>query len=185
MRNLILTVALGMAPVAAAAGQPAPTPTSTPAPVPPCSAPEHRQFDFWLGDWRVTDAAGELAGHNTVDRILGGCVVRERWQGAAGSHGTSYNIYDAARGRWHQTWVDDRGLLLQLDGGLEDGDMVLRGHRPRRDGGGTALHEVRWTPLADGRVRQRWQVSTDGGASWREVFDGYYSRGSTVAARDE
>jgi len=36
--------------------------------------------------------------------------------GAGGHHGTSYNIYDASRRRWHETWVDDEGLLLQLEG---------------------------------------------------------------------
>ena len=26
-----------------------------------CSAPEHRQFDFWVGDWDVTTPTGKLA----------------------------------------------------------------------------------------------------------------------------
>ena len=32
----------------------------------PCSAPEHRQFDFWLGDWEVKGPAGKVAGRNMV-----------------------------------------------------------------------------------------------------------------------
>lgn len=31
-----------------------------------CSTPEYRQFDFWVGDWVVHDAAGKLAGTNTI-----------------------------------------------------------------------------------------------------------------------
>src|SRR3970282_1522072 len=26
----------------------------------PCSAPEYRQFDFWLGEWEVTNPSGEI-----------------------------------------------------------------------------------------------------------------------------
>jgi hypothetical protein len=30
--------------------------------------------------------------------------------------------------------------------------------------------------LDDGRVRQHWRASKDGGETWVTVFDGYYSR---------
>ena len=92
-----------------------------------CSAPEHRQFDFWVGDWDVTTPTGKPAGHNRIESILNGCALRETWTGAGGGRGTSYNAWDRQRGRWHQTWVDDDGLLLQLEGGLADGKMVLEG----------------------------------------------------------
>ena len=38
-----------------------------------------------------------------------------------GYTGESFNIYDSARRVWHQSWVDNAGLLLQLDGGLVAG----------------------------------------------------------------
>jgi hypothetical protein len=149
-------------------------PTSTPEP--PCSSPEHRQFDFWVGDWSVKDGDGQVAGSNRIEKILGGCVLWEQWRGAGGSTGFSYNLYDAARGVWHQTWVDGNGGMLSLDGGLEGSDMVLRGERPAQDGSGTVQHEIRWTPLEDGRVRQHWRASKDGGATWKDLFVGYYAR---------
>ena len=96
-----------------------------PDPRPPCATPEHRQFDFWLGTWDVHTPDGKRAGANTIRLTLGGCVLQENWQGAGGHSGTSYNIYDAPRQRWHQTWVDDEGQLLQLDGTYVDGKMVL------------------------------------------------------------
>ena len=55
---------------------------ATPAPK-PCSSPEYRQFDFWLGDWDVTEA-GKPAGTNRITAILGGCAVREEWKGVSG-----------------------------------------------------------------------------------------------------
>jgi hypothetical protein len=44
----------------AAEEKPAP---EAPKPPPGCTAPEHRQFDFWVGHWRVTEH-GKLAGDN-------------------------------------------------------------------------------------------------------------------------
>ena len=104
----------------------------------------------------------------------------ENWQGAGpgGVSGTSFNIYDRATGRWHQTWVDSTGLLLQLDGGLVDGVMVLSGKRPAPDGKGQTLHRISWTPAADGSVRQLWEASTDGGGNWAVLFDGHYEHKS-------
>lgn len=142
----------------------------------PCSAPQHRQFDFWLGDWEVKDASGKPAGTNRIESILGGCAIRETWQGTQGLDGTSLNLY-APDGKWHQTWVDDQGNLLELAGGLEEGKMVMRGTTPsRREPGKTVLHRVAWTPLDGGRVRQFWEASLDDGKTWAVQFDGVYSR---------
>ena len=118
---------LSIAALACGAAAPALSQAQPPAAPGPCAAPEHRQFDFWLGDWEVRTPEGKLAGHNTITRTLGGCVLQENWRGARGHQGTSYNIYDASRRRWHQTWVDDEGLLLELDGAYADGRMVLSG----------------------------------------------------------
>jgi hypothetical protein len=114
-------------------------------------------------------------GTNRITPILGGCALREEWTGTSGSVGTSYNAWDAASRRWHQTWVDNRGLLLLLDGGLADGKMVLRGERPGQ-GGGTVLHRISWEPLEGGTVRQLWETSNNGGATWQVAFDGAYHR---------
>jgi hypothetical protein len=144
-------------------------------PSPPCSDDEYRQFDFWVGSWEVFDAEGVRQGTNRIEPILGGCALRESWEGEGGSAGFSFNAYDRRTGGWHQTWVDANGLVLLLDGGLEDGSMVLSGAGTGRDGE-PITHRITWTPLDDGRVRQHWQVTADDGATWQEVFDGYYSR---------
>jgi hypothetical protein len=148
------------------------------APKPPaCAAPEHRQFDFWLGEWEVRDPAGKLAGRNTIVAIQGGCALQENWSGVSGSAGTSLNAYDGDRKRWHQTWVDNGGGLLLLEGGLIDGRMVLTGESSTADSPPKlALQRITWTPLPDGRVRQLWEASTDGGRGWTIVFDGIYAK---------
>jgi hypothetical protein len=148
--------------------------TATPAQPKPrpdlCSAPEHRQFDFWIGDWRVTLPDGKHAGDNRIDKILDGCALHENWTGATGGRGFSYNAWDRDRKVWHQTWVDRQGTLLLLEGGLKDGAMVLSGTQ------GGALQRITWTPDKDGTVRQVWETSSDQGRTWRVAFDGRYQR---------
>ncbi len=145
---------------------------------PPCSGDEHRQFDFWLGEWSVTQANGNVAGENSIQSILGGCVLLEEWTGASGFVGKSFNMYDAAKEEWRQTWVDGAGNRLDLSGGLDGSDMVLAGERPGQDGA-TVQHEIRWTPQEDGTVRQHWRASNDGGDTWSDLFVGIYSRKGT------
>jgi hypothetical protein len=147
-------------------------PAATPAPK-PCTAPEYRQFDFWIGDWDVTEK-GKLAGNNRISSFLGGCAVREEWKGASGLSGTSLNMYDSGRKRWYQTWVDDKGNVLLLTGGRQGPKMILEGDTP--DGkGGTVKNRITWTPLPQSRLRQVWETSTDGGKTWTAAFDGDYA----------
>jgi hypothetical protein len=140
-----------------------------------CAQPHYHDFDFWLGSWTVRDVKGKVVGRNDVTRTIANCVVQEHWYGARGGIGSSFNIWNVESGKWHQTWVDNSGGLLLLDGGLVRGSMVLGGTMPDRKAG-KVLNVVRWTPLPDGRVRQHWTASSDGGKTWQDVFDGYYSK---------
>lgn len=137
----------------------------------PCSGEPYRAFDFWIGEWVVEGARG-FAGHNTIERIAGGCGMVEEWKGRGGYVGRSINIYDPADEQWHQLWVDNSGLILRLSGGPYEGGMRLEG----RTDGDSRLHRITWAPLSDGRVRQHWQGSEDGGDTWSTLFDGYYAR---------
>lgn len=156
-----------------AAAQPSPAPP--PPPPPACREARHRQLDFWVGDWDVFLPDGKLAGRNTITREFDDCVVQEHWTGAKGMTGSSFNLYDAATGRWHQTWVDSGGTFLQLSGALEGNVMALDGVVPG-PAGTVVQHALRLEPLGDGRVRQLWRTSTDGGKTWAVVFDGTYVR---------
>lgn len=141
----------------------------------PCSDPEYRQFDFWVGDWEVYDAnTGQKAGTNRIDSILGGCALQEHWE-SANSTGESYNTWVAREKKWHQTWVDSTGGFLSLDGGLDGGRMVLSGTHVGRDGA-EVLHEISWELLEDGSVKQHWRASRDGGKAWQDVFAGIYRK---------
>jgi hypothetical protein len=148
--------------------------TSTAAAADACEVAEHRQFDFWLGDWNVHTPDGKLAGVNSIVREYGGCVLHERYSTNHGYSGESLNMYDASRKVWHQTWVDSTGTLLLLEGGVRGGSMVLEGQTVGAEGQITK-HRITWTPNADGSVRQHWE-STDGKGEWGTAFDGKYTR---------
>jgi hypothetical protein len=141
-----------------------------------CTDPVYRAFDFWVGEWTVTDSAGGTTyGSNRITREEVGCTVREQWAGSRGGTGQSLNFYDPAQHVWRQVWVGNDGLVLDLRGGLVNGAMRLEGPGPA-SGGATALHRATWTPMPDGRVRQFWEQSTDGGKTWKVAFDGWYRK---------
>jgi len=140
-----------------------------------CSAKEYRQFDFWIGHWEVKDHKNTIVGTNKIFPIMNGCALSENWTGAGGNNGVSYNFYDQAEKEWHQTWIDQSGNPLYLNGQFENGAMVLSGYRPGKNGG-PILHRIIWTPIEDGRVKQHWQRSTNKGKSWSDVFIGFYSK---------
>jgi hypothetical protein len=157
---------------AGSAGAPLPSAVAAaPAQPPPaCTAPEFRQFDFWLGDWDATEAGspGRVA-RTRVERILDGCVLRELYDGADGHRGESFSLYLASKGVWHQTWVTNRGQLLEIEGRMQDGQMALSGAERLADGGERQVRGV-WKPVPGG-VRETAVTSVDGGKTWQPWFD--------------
>ena len=149
---------------------------TSPAAPPTCDAPEHRQFDFWVGEWTVRGPAGRIVGTNRIEQVLSGCAIVEYWTSSGASRGTSLNFYDRATRTWSQTWIDNAGQVLRLEGTLRDGRMVLEGTTPASPGASAARHRISWTPLEGGDVRQLWETSADDGATWTVSFDGRYSR---------
>lgn len=167
VRLLLPVLALGAVPGAAAAQSGLDS---------ACAASEHRQFDFWVGRWTVTDTAGREIGSNEITRIAGGCGLREHWTSARGGEGLSLNAWQPLLGVWTQFWVGS-GVVLHLTGGLDDeGRMVMEGDR--RMPNGDARDRITWEPLPSGAVRQSWDVSADGGETWRRLFEGIYRRAS-------
>jgi len=140
----------------------------------PCDGPAYRQFDFWIGQWDV-HAQGQLAGANSIQPILDGCVLLENWTGARGGSGKSFNFYNAATGKWQQTWVSNTGYVLELAGEFKGEALAYQGET-RASNGSRTLHRLTFTKISADRVRQLWEQSQDGGKSWAVVFDGDYLR---------
>jgi hypothetical protein len=137
----------------------------------PCAGGNYRQFDFWVGDWDVFDVErpAVVVGHARVELILNGCVLHEVYEGLDGHKGESFTIYDATRDTWHQTWVNDHGYLLTIEGSLRGGAMILEGIDHLPDG---KPRQVRgeWRSQDRG-VREIAARSTDRGVTWVPWFD--------------
>jgi hypothetical protein len=100
--------------------------------------------------------------------------VAEHWTDAGQTKGWSMNTYDRTTQLWYQHWVDESGLNLVLSGALQNGTMVISGPR-RLASGATIIERIAYTPLAGGQMRQFWDESRDGGATFPVVaFDGLY-----------
>jgi hypothetical protein len=135
----------------------------------------YRQFDFWVGEWDVLDPEGNRAGSNVIRTAVNDCMLHESWTGAGGGTGQSINYFDPLAGRWNQLWIDHRGGHITLQGGFTRSAMRLEGDHVYPDGRVEKIRGV-WSPLPDGRVRQLFEQSNDGGATWYTWFDGYYIR---------
>jgi hypothetical protein len=135
-----------------------------------CTAPEYRQFDFWIGDWDAFDVdhPAKPVARVRVDRILDGCAEREDYQDTDGKKGQSFSIYDATRKVWHQSWVTNHGQLLQLDGKFQGDEMILTAV-DRSEGNETLVRGV-WKADSPG-VRETGTTSSDGGKTWKPWFD--------------
>ena len=135
----------------------------------PCTDPEFRQFDFWVGRWSVTTPAGGPPIPSDITLEPGGCAVFENF---ANGNGRSINVFNPADGMWHQTFLfRTGGPPLILVGGLEGEEMVLFRTPPFPPG---SIERWTWTILPGGRVRQLAETSTDGGQTFLPGFDGTY-----------
>lgn len=144
-----------------------------------CGAvPGFSTLDFWVGEWDVL-VGEEKVGENTIEKVLDGCAVTERWRAAGGGEGRSLFYYVPATDTWKQVWVTERAAA---PGGVkektmieryDDGGVRFRGEIALPDGR-TYLDRTTLRPMDGGRVRQHIEVSTDAGQSWRTTFDAVY-----------
>lgn len=163
---LAIAVSCGLASAAGAQAPQSPPP-------PACEAPEHRQFDFWVGYWDVyvTGKPDKIVANSLIEKLYGGCTIRENWMPKSNPGGGSLNMYDPRDKRWHQTWHDNQNSRAEFDGGLVDGKMVLMGYWPGVLGPGDAWMRIVWTKQADGSVTQVGHQSANHGLTWEPSFD--------------
>jgi hypothetical protein len=152
----------------------------------PCRYDTHyRDFDFWIGEWDVRppgSPANAPAAENIITQEYDGCVLQEHWKpggaGTTGGGGSSFNIYDATRKMWFQTWVDSMGGLHEYHGNLDEhGNMAFIGESPGGPGKPARVPtRLTFFRLGADQVRQFSEVSTDGGKTWTTNYDLIYTR---------
>jgi len=136
---------------------------------------EHRQFDFWIGEWNVQNAQGQQVGTSSIQRIENGCVILENWTGGLGGTGKSLNFYDASLHKWRQTWADSSGGVSEFAGDYKDDAIRFEGesHNPN---GTKITRRLTFFNLGPDRVRQFSESTTDGGKTWNVDYDFTYIR---------
>ena len=166
-------------------------PAATPSPKPfDCTAPEHRQFDFWVGDWDVVPnpdtrpanapptTPGRKIPRNVIEKAHNGCVVIENWDDQQGGTGQSFNLYDRVSQQWNQTWVDSGGGRHEYWGALKDGNMVFIGEVPLPPASrfaGRRTIRLTFFPLGPDKVRQ-FSESLGPDGTWSINYDLIYTR---------
>jgi hypothetical protein len=155
---------------------------SLPAQKLPCSKPEFRQFDFWIGHWEVWGAKGNKAGDSKITLLLDSCVILEEWTSASAQQGLvysgkSFNSYNAASKQWQQTWVDNTGNTTEfLRGEGSEGKIIYYADKVPGPGGNYFLRRLTFTKLSEDKVRQLGERSDDGGVKWTIEYDLEYRK---------
>lgn len=148
----------------------------------PCMAdPKARQFDFWVGDWKVYQTGTKnLAGHSKIERVSGGCLILENWSSANGSNsGKSMNYYDPEKGKWEQVWVGAEGgpkVVHRFLNGVYKDEAMRFDFQTRDNQGKDLIGRFTFFNQGPDQVRQLNETSADNGATWQTTYDFTYIR---------
>lgn len=144
-----------------------------------CTSPEHRQMDFWLGDWDAkvkarkapqSDEWLEARGSNHIALADNGCTIVEEFHAegpAAPWTGGSVSQYQPRQGRWRQTWIDEQNSYLAFTGGREAGDFALYGETATLPDGTQRQMRMVFSEIRPDSFKWRWEGTKDGGRTWR------------------
>ncbi len=142
----------------------------------PCRySQESRQFDFWIGEWDVKNTQGQPAGKSKIELMLGDCIIFENWTSALPNvySGKSFNLYNSVTRKWMQTWVDDKGAVIEfIDGEYKDNKLTfITKPDPKNQ-----ITKLTFYSLNSNLVRQQFEVTSDNGKTWTTTTDLYYNR---------
>ena len=148
----------------------------------PCSSPQFRQFDFWIGEWDVFGKTGQKAGDSKISLILDSCIILEEWTSANMQQGLryagkSFNTWNAATKEWQQTWVDNRGNTTAFTHGKYEEKKIIFNTDPFPFSKDTiAVRRLTFFDLGKDTVRQLGEITKDKGATWVTEYDLEYRR---------
>ena len=142
---------------------------------PPCTAPEITQFDFWVGEWKLT-WKDSLHGTNHIEKKFGNCTLHEQFSDPrTGYLGESWTVYNPMSKLWQQTWIDNRGGYIALTGGLE-GDKIVLKTGERKTATGTVQMRMVYHNIRPESFDWSWEASTDSGQTWKPNWEIHYER---------
>jgi ketosteroid isomerase-like protein len=148
----------------------------------PCSNPQFRQFDFWIGEWEAFGVKGAKAGDSKITVLLDSCVILEEWTSAGAQQGLiytgkSFNSYNTATKQWQQTWTDNTGNTTEfLRGEGSEGKIIYYADKVGSPDGKIFMRRLTFTKLSNDKVRQLGERSDDDGKTWATEYDLEYRR---------
>ncbi len=148
----------------------------------PCSRPEYRQFDFWIGEWEAFGKNGQKAGDSKISLILDSCIILEEWTSASVNQGIryagkSFNTWNTATKQWQQTWVDNVGGTNEyLQGKFENNKIIYTSSPFPISKDTMAIRKMTFTNLSFEKLRQHGEISKNNGISWTTEYDLEYRR---------
>ena len=156
--------------------------------VEPCSSPEARAFDFWIGDWAIQQKILRPDGtwlkfeaKTSVSPILDGCAIIEHWEGTVQffwegmqapepMKGLSVRAYDPKTDRWYIHWMDSRTPRFggPYVGGFDEnrGEFFREWETPQ----GKRLGRITFSDITTDSVVWALAVSGDEGQTWSTLW---------------
>jgi hypothetical protein len=138
-----------------------------------CAGAEHRHFDFWLGEWNMTDTpSGQSVGTSTISREPGGCAVYEEYVSPTPiSPGRSISFYEPNTKRWYQQYIDAGGNRAELASTSFSPTSIVM-----RTSVATAYKVVTWSRVDANTVTQVSNITLNGGQSFTPEYNLTYRR---------
>ncbi|MBI4748337.1 MAG: hypothetical protein HY774_07590 [Acidobacteria bacterium] len=146
------------------------TPTGLPS--------EARQFDFWLGRWNVAIPGINFPVQDVITSfgLGGGIAILEDFRAGAQPIGTSISLYSPKTGKWYQTWYDTDQLLIEMAGGVQDGNMIIQGPHFGTATGERLLGRITFSRITAQNLDFLYEVSTDKGKTWQLSLSSRFTR---------
>ena len=143
-----------------------------------CTAPENRQFDFWLGEWDVSNSGTTaLVAESSITLADQGCVILEYWRPFQGASGHSINGYDAVAKEWKQTWIDATGRITPYEGTVQDGTLFMDDRSdPSPASAKFKKRRMNFRPIDANTVRQWGEGWDETKQAWVVTWDLTYRR---------
>ena len=154
----------------------------------PCSEPAARAFDFWIGNWDISQQILRqdgtwlvLPAHTSVTATLDGCALIEHWSGQVlffwdgmtkpdTMKGLSVRAYDPAKSSWYIYWMDTRSTRFGSPyvGSFKDG----RGEffREWESPDGKRKGRITFVDVTTDSVNWELAVSSDDGTTWQTLW---------------
>ena len=169
------------------AGAIAQSSASSTAPPAPCSTPEYRQLDFWVGEWIATWDNGDGTKGTGKNRITkdeyGDCVITEHFTADDGSlKGHSISMFFKPAGEWRQTWMDNQGGYFDLFGGTGLDPNSKFGLETYRRKPQAPFRRMLWQDVRPDSFTWRWEGKDKAEDPWKELWVIRYTRAPKVTA---